>query len=240
MRMTCRQVHALRENQGQIYKTFKAEFLFHSNKISGSTFTRHQLKSLMENHVIIGPHTIADELETANTLEAFDYVMDSCGKPITKDFLFEIHRIMKKRTRNEEIKAVGVWKVMPNRILGSDIATATASKVEDLMDQIITDWENSSKTVEAIAKFHAVFESIQPFQDGNGRIGRFIILKQCIESDLPLITIDFEDKILYRQTMYLAQSDGKYNEFINFLIKSQHTLDAKLLRYQEKINTLYS
>ena len=99
------------------------------------------------------------------------------------------------------------------------------------MFNLFEDWNESKKDIYAIADFHQRFEHIHPFQDGNGRIGRFIILRQCIENSVDLIAIDDEYNKEYREALYEAQTTQNVNSLVEIFEKCQVRLDEKLSNY---------
>lgn len=103
------------------------------------------------------------------------------------------------------------------------------------MFNLLEDWNESKKDIYAIADFHQKFEHIHPFQDGNGRIGRFIILRQCIENSIDLIAIDDEYNKEYRKALYVAQTTDNIEELVEVFKKCQERLDEKLLNYMPTI-----
>lgn len=128
-----------------------------------------------------------------------------------------------------------------NRLRGVDIKLALPGEVDSLMFDLIMDWnENNNPTIEDIAKFHYKFEMIHPFQDGNGRIGRFLILKQCLESDLDLIAIDNMYSKEYKEALYKAEKTDDISELVFVFKKCQDRLDKKLGSYYGLIETVKS
>ncbi len=103
------------------------------------------------------------------------------------------------------------------------------------MFNLLEDWKESKKDIYAIADFHQKFEHIHPFQDGNGRIGRFIILRQCIENSVDLIAIDDEYNKEYREALYEAQTTKNINPLVEIFKKCQERLDEKLSEYTSTI-----
>jgi len=145
--------------------------------------------------------------------------------------LWEWHRILKKGTVDEEIDNIGKWKKYENRLSKTDLKLCEPQLVENNMFNLIEDWKESKKDIYAIADFHQKFEQIHPFQDGNGRIGRFIILRQCIENDVDLIAIDDEYNKEYRDALYEAQTTQNIENLVQVLKKCQVRLDEKLSNY---------
>ncbi len=103
--------------------------------------------------------------------------------------------------------------------------------VKNSIYNLLEDWKESKKDIHAIADFHQKFEHIHPFQDGNGRIGRFIILRQCLENNVDLIAIDDEYNKEYREALYKAQRTGSLEQLTQVLKKCQERLSEKLQSY---------
>jgi len=128
-----------------------------------------------------------------------------------------------------------VLEKIPNMISGVDLKSAQPWEVDSKIEELLKQWEDSGKTFEDIIKFHAQFENIHPYQDGNGRIGRFIMLKQCVENDLDLILIDDQYSREYKKALYIAQSKKDYTMISDVFKKCQSLLDQKLEFLNETI-----
>ena len=165
----------------------KYDYIYHSNKIEGSTFTTEALQMLMEKNIVTGTHTLDDVQETVNSFYTFDMVIETLGKKLTLEMIKEWHGSLMYRTRLYDLGLAGVFKKYANKILGANFEIASPLEVEDKL-RIIIDEYNKTEIIslENLAMFHLEFEQIHPFQDGNGRIGRFIYLKQLLENKLPL------------------------------------------------------
>ena len=217
----------------------KIEFLFHSNHLEGSTFTKKNLEKLLLDKQVEGVHFLDDVYETTNSLKLFDTVVEGGDKELNKFMLLDWHRILKKNSIDEEINNTGCWKKYENRLRSVDIKLALPSEVDSLMFNLLADWNETKKpTIEDIAKFHYCFEMIHPFQDGNGRIGRFLILKQCLESDVDLIAIDNIYSKEYKEALYKAQKTDDISELVCVFEKCQNRLDKKLSSYHDLIETI--
>lgn len=138
---------------------------------------------------------------------------------------------MKKGTVEDEIDNIGKWKKYGNQLSKTDLKLCEPHLVENSMYNLLEDWKESQKDIFAIADFHQKFEHIHPFQDGNGRIGRFIMLRQCLENNIDLIAIDDEYNKEYRESLYKAQKAGELEELVYILEKCQKRLDEKLQSY---------
>ena len=180
----------------------KYDFIYHSNKIEGSTFTTDALQLLFEKNIVQGTHTLDDVQETVNSFYTFDIVVDQLDNQLTLDMIKEWHGSLMYRTRLYDMGLAGVFKKYANKILGANFNTANPWEVEDKLNNLIT-WYNSLQnvTIEDIARFHFEFECIHPFQDGNGRIGRFIYLKQLLDNRLPLKYMNGESAKEYKKAL---------------------------------------
>lgn len=227
--------------KNSFYEDLKIEFLFHSNHLEGSTFTKENLEKLLLDKQVEGVHFLDDVYETANSLKAFDMVVEDSDKELNKFMLFDWHRTLKKNSIDDEISNTGCWKKYENRLRGVDIKLALPGEVDSLMFDLIMDWnENNNPTIEDIAKFHYKFEMIHPFQDGNGRIGRFLILKQCLESGIDLIAIDNMYSKEYKEALYKDEKTDDISELVCVFKKCQDRLDKKLGSYHVLIETVKS
>lgn len=142
---------------------------------------------------------------------------------------------MKKGTVDDEIDNIGKWKKYANQLSKTDLKLCEPHLVENSMFNLLEDWNESKKDIYAIADFHQKFEHIHPFQDGNGRIGRFIILRQCIENSIDLIAIYDAYNKQYKEALYKAQKEEKIDSLVEVFKKCQERLNEKLLNYQSTI-----
>lgn len=227
MRLTSNQIIEIKKYPNSIYDELKKEFLYHSNKIEGSTFTRENLDIYLKSQIIEGSHRLDDVFETINSLNLFDFVIDTLGEKISKNLILEFHSILKKNSRDQERGFAGCWKKIPNIISGSPVILAQPWEVDIKIDELLSLWESSSKDFKAIVKFHSEFEKIHPFQDGNGRVGRFIIFKQCIESNIDLIAIDEEYNVKYKEALTASQVNGDFKLLEEVFKICQNFLEGK-------------
>ena len=226
----------LKDTPNSAYETIKTEFLYHSNKLEGSTFTKENLEKYLQQNIIEGSHMIDDVYETINSTKLFDFVVETLNEPLSKRLVLEFHRMLKDKTLDFERGFAGCWKKIPNMISGIDLRLEQPWEVDIKMDELISKWESSQRTFKDIIEFHAQFENIHPFQDGNGRIGRFIMLKQCLENDVDLILIDDHYSKEYKQALYLAQSKNDYQLLLEIFEQCQKLLDKKLFFLKETID----
>lgn len=236
MKLNAKEIKKLSAIKNSFYDDLKIEFLYHSNLLEGSTFSKENIEKLLVDKKIEGEHYLADIIETRNSLNVFDKVINDSDKELDKFMLFNWQRELKRDSVDEEIHNTGCWKKYENRLRNVDLKLAYPNEVDSLMFNLLMDWKGTkNKTIEDIAKFHYQFEMIHPFQDGNGRIGRFIILKQCLETNIDLIAIDNEYSDEYKENLYKAQKTGDISGLVYVLKKCQQRLDEKMKDY---INTI--
>lgn len=227
MRITKEQIQEIKKYPNSIYDEIKKEFLYHSNKIEGSTFTRENLSKYLEKRIIEGTHGVNDVYETINSVELFDFVIVTLGEDLSKTLILEFHRMLKQNTADFHHGFSGVWKKIPNQITGSDVELAQPWEVDMKMDDLLALWEVCEKGFSDIVKFHGEFEKVHPFQDGNGRVGRFIMLKQCIENNICLIGVDEKYNDEYKKAISMGQKSGNYTELEIIFEKCQEFLHDK-------------
>lgn len=210
-------IKVAKDVKNSIYYKLRHEFLYHSNKIEGSTFTTESLALLLDKNVVEGKHTLDDVQETVNSSYVFDYIVDTINEKIDMRYIKYLHSMLKHNTTDYERRFSGVFKKIPNTILGTEVQLAQPYEVEYKLEELIS-WYYQNKIVnlDVIAEFHFRFEMIHPFQDGNGRIGRFLMLKQLLENNLPLSIISWDTEELYRKSLAKC-SIGNYAPLVEYL-----------------------
>ena len=233
MKIDSKKMKYLSKITNSIYEDLKIEFLYHSNHLEGSTFSKDELEKLLTEKKVEGSHSLDDIIETKNSLEVFDQVINDSSELLDKFMLFNWHKLLKKGTVDDEIHNIGMWKKYENKLRGVDLKLALPVEVDNLMFNLLSDYnELETVTLKDIADFHYKFEKIHPFQDGNGRIGRFIILKQCLEWNIDLIAIDDKYDDEYRNALYKAQKTDNSDDLVTVFKKCQNRLDEKLEKYK--------
>ena len=224
--------------KGNLYHNTQIIFAYNTNHIEGSKLTEDQTRYIFEtNTILFEGETIAsvdDILETANHFKLVDYMLDKAEENLTEDMIKEFHRLLKEGTadsRKEWFK-VGDYKQVVNEA-GSTKTTLPKYVKRDMTK--LMDWYNSlSKiTIKEIIEFHARFEKIHPFQDGNGRVGRIIIFKECLKSNIiPFIILD-KDKLFYYRGLKEYQNGGEKGYLIDTCLNAQDQY-MKLVEYYLK------
>ncbi len=204
--------------KGGIYHTSQITFAYNSNKIEGSRLTEEQTKEIFENSSYVVENdglVIEDDLiETKNHFKLFDYVIDNIDEPLLKEMLIKMNVMLKKNTTDESNPKynVGGFKTVPN-IIGTMnvINTSKPKDVEGDIEKLLS-WYNYKNviTIEDIIEFHVRFERIHPFGDGNGRVGRLIMFKECLKNNIfPFIILD-QNKSFYIRGLQEYDRDSRY------------------------------
>ena len=202
--------------KGNLYHQTQITFAYNTNHIEGSTLTEEQTRCIFEtNTILFESNTIAkvdDILETTNHFKLVDYMLDIADKKLTEKMIKEFHKILKEGTSDSKLEwfNVGEYKQRANTI-GSGIKTTSPNNVEKEMSKLI-DWYNSLKqvTIKEIIGFHYKFESIHPFQDGNGRVGRIIMFKECLKNNIIPFIIQDADKLFYYRGLKEYKTEKGY------------------------------
>ena len=186
---------------GGIYHKVQIELTYNSTHIEGSKLTHDQTRYIFETNTIgleKEAVNVDDIVETVNHFRCIDYIITNAGQTLSEAFIRELHRILKTGTADSrrEWFAVGSYKRLPNEVGGK--ATAAPDQVAGQMKKLISSYASlKTVTLEDIIAFHCDFEAIHPFQDGNGRVGRLIMLKECLKHEIVPFIITDEMKLFY-------------------------------------------
>ena len=197
---------------GGLYHELQVRMTYNSNHIEGSKLSEDQTRLIFEtNTVDIGEGIPVDDIiETVNHFRAIDYVIDVAEEPLTESIIKELHRILKQSTKDSTLSwfAVGDYKKRPNVVGGRE--TAKPKDVPVHMKALLDDYAAlPTVTVNDIIRFHYNFERIHPFQDGNGRVGRLLALKECLRYGIvPFIIEDSKKMFYYRGLSEWEQEPG--------------------------------
>lgn len=186
---------------GGIYHTVQIELTYNSNHIEGSRLTHDQTRYIFETNTIGvdgGIIKVDDIVETANHFKCVDLIIENAKKPVTEVFIKELHRTLKSGTTDarQDWFATGDYKKLPNTVGG--LCTAQPGEVSEKMKALLFECNaKEEKTLDDILDFHYKLECIHPFQDGNGRIGRLLLFKDCLKHNIVPFIIDEELKLFY-------------------------------------------
>ena len=187
---------------GGLYHELQVRMTYNSNHIEGSKLSEEQTRLIFETNTVDAGDGIPvdDILETVHHFRAIDYVIDIAEEKLTEDIIKQLHYILKHDTKDSTIGwfAVGDYKKRANVVGGRE--TSKPSEVHKHMLTLLGEYNaKENVTVEDIIAFHAEFEYIHPFQDGNGRVGRLVALKECLHHNvIPFIIEDAKKSFYYR------------------------------------------
>lgn len=221
--------------KGNLYHNTQIIFAYNTNHIEGSKLTEDQTRNIFEtNTILFEGETIAnvdDILETANHFKLVDYMLDIADKKLTEDIIKKFHKILKEGTMDSKKSwfNVGEYKQLANEA-GSMKTSSPKQTPKDM--QKLMEWYNSLTkiTIKDIIEFHARFEKIHPFQDGNGRIGRMIAFKECLKNNIiPFIILD-KDKLFYYRGLKEYQNKTEKGYLIDIMSKRTRSI-ANIIEY---------
>lgn len=187
--------------KGGIYHKIQVDMTYNSNHIEGSRLTHDQTRYIFETNTIGFTDEsikVDDIVETVNHFHCVDEIIEHANSSLTEKLLKNLHRILKTGTSDSKLDwfAVGDYKKLPNEVGGRD--TTLPENVESEIKKLLTSYNNKKeKTLHDIIEFHVQFERIHPFQDGNGRIGRLIMFKECLKHNIVPFIIEDDIKMFY-------------------------------------------
>jgi len=186
---------------GGLYHKTQIELTYNSNHMEGSRLTHDQTRYIFETNTVgadEGVLHVDDIIETSNHFRCMDKIIQKAEIKLTEKFIKELHLILKSGTSDSKLSwfAVGDYKKRPNEVGG--MTTTLPENVGGEMKSLISKYNTLSEvTLDDILDFHVKFERIHPFQDGNGRIGRLIMFKECLKHDIVPFIIEDDMKIFY-------------------------------------------
>lgn len=218
---------------GNIYHYTQVKFAYNTNHIEGSTLTEEETRYIYETNTIVStsdnPTKVDDIIETVNHFRIVDYLIDNADKKLTESMIKEFHRILKSGTSDETEKGynIGEYKSLENSV--GNLKTAKPNQVAKEIKTLLEKYNSKEIIkVEDIIEFHAKFEAIHPFQDGNGRVGRMIIFKECLKNNIvPFIILD-QDKQFYYRGLYQYQQSKEKGYLIDTCLNAQDQYRAAM------------
>ncbi len=197
---------------GGLYHETQVKLTYNSNHMEGSALSEEQTRYIFETKTVgqlAQSVKVDDVIETQNHFRCIDYVIERATEPLSEQFILSLQRILKEGTEHARVYGAGVYKTKPNTVGG--VETESPVDVPKAMQKLIK-WYNSLKVVtfEDIVEFHYQFESIHPFQDGNGRVGRLIAFKQCLEQNVIPFYVDDNNKWYYYRGLREWKNERNY------------------------------
>ena len=223
--------------KGGIYHKIQIELTYNSNHIEGSKLTHDQTRYIFETNTIGTENdalNVDDIIETANHFKCIDMVIDNATYRLTEKFIKELHFTLKSGTSDsrKDWFNVGEYKKLPNEVGGKETAKPedTANKIKT----ILKDYNQKDEhTLEEIIDFHYRFETIHPFQDGNGRVGRLIMFKECLKNNIVPFIIDEDLKMFYYRGL------SEWNNEKGYLTDTCLAAQDKFKKYLEYFKVPY-
>ena len=217
---------------GGIYHKTQIELTYNSNHIEGSSLTHEQTRYIFETNTIDvenGSINVDDVIETANHFRIVSLIIDKVKPTLTQEFIKELHLLLKNGTSDsrKDWFAVGDYKKLPNEVGGMN--TTLPEEVPEKMKELLDEYNaKEEKSLDDVLDFHVKFEKIHPFQDGNGRVGRLIMFKECLKYNIIPFIIEDDLKMFYyrglaewetekgylRDTCLTAQ--GRYKAYLDY------------------------
>jgi Fic family protein len=201
--------------KGGIYHRTQIDLTYNSNHIEGSRLTKEQTRFIFETNTLgaTSENTrIDDIMETVNHFRCIDYVIDHATDKVTEAHIKQLHRILKANTSDSQKDwfVVGDYKKLPNEV--GEEKTVEPKAVHKHMAKLISDFNSKGKiSLDDVIDFHVKFERIHPFQDGNGRVGRLLMLWQCLQNRIVPFIISEELRLFYYRGI---QKWDRVNEFM--------------------------
>lgn len=186
---------------GGIYHKTQIDLTYNSNHIEGSRLTHDQTRYIFETNTIGVENEVLnvdDVIETSNHFRCIDLIIDHAASTLSEHFIKKLNHILKTSTSDsrKDWFAVGEYKRLPNEVGG--MQTSLPEEVADRMKALLSDYNAvPKKTLDDILDFHVRFERIHPFQDGNGRVGRLIMFKECLKYNIVPFIIEENLKLFY-------------------------------------------
>lgn len=200
--------------KGGLYHLTQVKLAYNSNRIEGSRLTEEQTRYMFETKTLLQSGNeaapINDIIETQNHFELFNFMLSTAEQPLTEEMIKTYHKILKSSTTDAQLDwfVVGDYKTQEN-IVG-DIETTAPENVHAEISRLLKEYNaNTQITLRDIVDFHYRFECIHPFQDGNGRVGRMIMFKECLKNGImPFIIEDTKKAFYYRGLSEYSREPG--------------------------------
>lgn len=223
---------------GGIYHKVQIELTYNSNHIEGSRLTHDQTRYIYETNTIGADEAmnVDDIVETANHFKCIDMVIEQANHPLSEAFIKQLHRTLKNGTsdsRNDWF-AVGDYKKLPNEVGGKE--TTPPNEVQKQIAILLKEYNAvKKKDLTELIDFHYQFESIHPFQDGNGRVGRLLLFKECLRNNVVPFILDEELKLFYYRGLSQWRTEQGYlmDTCLSAQDKFKKYLDYFRIEYEE-------
>ena len=212
-------IEAGKQDRGGVYALTQRKMAYNSNRIEGSTLTEKQTASIFETGTI---RADGDVEEMTGHFTMFNYMLETCEELLSQTLIKAYHYRLKAGVFEDIANGYPIGEYKNRRNMVSDIMTSAPENVEEDMKALLDSYnEKESHNLKDLAKFHAKFEKIHPFQDGNGRTGRMILFKECLRSNVMPFIIGDDRKADYYECLNNAQRNEVYEPLIQFFEQEQ-------------------
>jgi Fic family protein len=221
--------------KGGIYHLTQINLCYNSNRIEGSRLSEDQTRYIYDTNTVNAEEgkvlNVDDIIETINHFACFRYLLKTANERLSENIIKEYHKILKTGTSDSQKDwfNVGDYKKLENMVGGME--TTSPENVSKDMKRILENYyQKGAHTINDIITFHHVFESIHPFQDGNGRVGRLILFKECLKNNLVPFIIDEEHKLYYYRGLKEYKKTPEY--LIDTCLSAQDSYKEHLKYYK--------
>lgn len=229
--------HEINDRKG-VYAMTQKMMAYNSNRIEGSTLTSEQTASLFDTGLLVGEE---NEVYKAKDIEEmnghflmFNHMLHTIDLPLTEAIIKELHYNLKAGVFEDRANGYPVGEYKNRRNIVSDITTTNPADVEKDMEALLGWYHNDPRrTVEKQMELHARFEKIHPFQDGNGRVGRMLLFRECLRDKIVPVIIQDENKPIYYRALHKAQVEGDYTALYKYGQKQQQFYKDAIMPFLE-------
>lgn len=220
--------------KGGIYNKIQVDFAYNSNHIEGSRLSHDETRLIYETKTIGSKNNRVDDIfETVNHFSCLDYVIDNYSKKLSEKLIKDLHRILKTSTMSSKSDEAVVGDYKKYRNFVGSMETSSPNNVSNDIEKLLNTYNKKEKhSLEEIIEFHGKFEKIHPFYDGNGRVGRLIMFKECLKSNIVPFIIDDKYKYEYYNGLEKYQKGKNKNYLIQTCLLMQDNMKL-LLDYFE-------
>ena len=222
--------------KGNLYHKTQVNFAYNTNHMEGSTITSDETESIYDTGTILTNSekviNLKDATETKNHFTLFKYMLDTLEESLNEELIKKYHFILKSGTlRDDEIGIINIGEYKSLKNFVGNITTSLPKNVNKDMNNLLN-WYNkiNNKRLDDIIEFHVKFEKIHPFQDGNGRIGRMIMFRECLVNDIMPFYIEERNKPFYIRGIKEYQTNNEKGYLIDTCLNSQDNYE-KLAKY---------
>lgn len=226
-------IEAKRQDRGGVYALTQRKLAYNSNRIEGSTLTEKQTASIFETGTIRADGSVfrtKDVEEMTGHFTMFNYMLETCEEKLSQELIKAYHYRLKAGVFEDIANGYPIGEYKNRRNMVSDITTSSPENVAGDMARLLESYHGKEPHgLKDLAEFHAMFEKIHPFADGNGRVGRMVLFKECLRSSVMPFIIGDDRKAGYYECLNNAQQNGDYEPLVRFFEQGQEKY-AKMVK----------